>query len=150
MSAINFKYNGKTWIAEDHCSLGRDHRTFWYWNLWETENGKRTDFVRCHGIWNWKTEFPEIIDRHKNGNRKRYFVCYEEHDEAPIGNAYRLRWAYRNEIEGFERITRKEAEWLAKMENERRYGDPLALCGGYADNHIHNAYEDYLSIKEVI
>lgn len=74
---------------------------------------------------------------------KKYFVKYGD-----FGNAYSLRWAEQgdNIPEGWEPITRKEAEKLARAERDRRKDNPA--FSGYADRYIAPFEPDGLDTEE--
>ena len=143
MWRMSFNYNGRDYDAQ-----GEPERTAvgftWYqdWTIYGYgESGKITTTIRAKVI-SPETAFPEIIDRKQNGDRKRYFVRV---DDCKYGYAcYRLRYAYRDYLPGFIRITRKDAEKLMRIERARRKSSDIA---GYADADIFSAYRDYLSIQ---
>lgn len=66
---------------------------------------------------------------------KKYYVM-----QGPFSNVYALRFAQTEEQaaeavqSGYERITRKKAEALARRERERRKYEPMS--SGYADAEI--------------
>lgn len=68
---------------------------------------------------------------------KQYYVQYYR----DFGNTYTLRWADNAAdiaaltSEGYERITRAKALWLARQEAIRRRDDPAFAY--YADDHIY-------------
>ena len=69
--------------------------------------------------------------------RRAYYVRYPR----DIANEYSLRYtvggATLSAADGWERITRREAERLARAERERRCWEPER--SGYADAHIYPA-----------
>lgn len=71
--------------------------------------------------------------------KKQYYVHYYK----DFANTYNLYWSYEAlNYEGYERITRKQAEALAAEENSRRKHDPG--FSGHADNTIKPyCYDNY-------
>lgn len=74
---------------------------------------------------------------------KKYFVKYGD-----FGNVYSLRWAEDGDAipAGYEQITRKKAEQLARAERRRRKDEPMS--SGYADSYIFPFTPDGLSPHE--
>lgn len=64
-----------------------------------------------------------------NNMKKYYFV-----KRGDFANAYTLVWSDRPALDGWERITRKEAVSLARAEAARREDDPS--FSGYASAYI--------------
>jgi len=139
----DFELNGKQYHAQ-----GEKEDRYYFgwreaWTVYGYENDKPYFLVKALVI-SPETELPEIIERNLNGKRKRYFIREEGYKFGRL--MYRLRYAYRDSLEeyGFKRITRKEAELLARKERTHRREDPEH--SGYADMDIYSAYKDYLSL----
>ena len=141
---MSFNYNGRDYVAQGEHERSAAGFT-WYqdWTVYGYgESGKIATIIRAKVI-SPESELLEVIDRKQNGDRKRYFVRFVDYKYGqPV---YHLRYAYRDDIPGFTRITRKDAEELAK--DERRYRKERPATSGYSDPTIFNAYRDYLSLR---